>query len=124
MLNQQPVDGMALQAIEKLLDDLESQVGNMEVELTLLQDAEVQRRSQAIASHDDKRAVSWSSSSILVNHASTLMYDGARDNMSMLPLTTATHTGGTPAGRIETDDEAQNSNKYIDCMSVPTDHRC
>ena len=53
MLNRQPVDSTALQAIEKLLDDLESQVGDLEVELTLLQDAEVQRRSQALANHDD-----------------------------------------------------------------------
>ena len=53
MLNRQPVDSTALQAIEKLLDDLEFQVGDLEVELTLLQDAEVQRRSQALANHDD-----------------------------------------------------------------------
>ncbi|KAI2508204.1 hypothetical protein MHU86_6255 [Fragilaria crotonensis] len=135
MLNRQPVDNMALQAIEKIQDDLESQVGDLEVELTILQDAEVQRRSQAIASHDNDRAVSRSSSSsILVDHtASTLTMLGARDFMSMSPLTTATHTGGTPTETNRNDEEqtnrnddeeAQNSNKCIECMSVPTDHRC
>lgn len=136
MLNRQPVDNMALQAIEKIQDDLESQVGDLEVELTILQDAEVQRRSQAIASHDNDRAVSRSSSSsILVDDhaASTLTMLGARDFMSMSPLTTATHTGGTPTetnrndedtNRTNDDEEAQNSNKCIECKSVPTDHRC
>ena len=43
MLHRQPaVDSMALQAMEKLIDDLESQVGDLEEKLTPLQDAEVQ----------------------------------------------------------------------------------
>jgi hypothetical protein len=33
---------MALEATEKSLDDLECQISNLEIELTLLQDAEIQ----------------------------------------------------------------------------------
>ena len=33
------------------------------------------------------------------------MPDSAHDNMSMLPLTTTTHAGGTPADRNGTDDK-------------------
>ena len=120
MLHRQPVDNMALQAIEKSQDDLESQVGDVEVELTLLLDAEVQQRSKAIASNDNERAVSWSSSSsvlILDHDACSTLAQGARDIMSMSPLTTATHTDSK-------NEETKNSDKCMECMLVPTDHRC
>ena len=63
--------------------------------------------------HDDERALSWSSLSILVDHKRTNMPDGARDSMSMSSLTTNTGGAYPTARNGGTHAEAQNS-MYID----------
>jgi hypothetical protein len=130
MLNRQPANNAALEATEKQLDELEAQIGDLEVDLTLLQDAEVQRRSRAIANRQGEAVLpSSSSSAVLIDSPS--MYT-ARDSMS--PLTTATNTVGGKEDRQPTQaadltgepPETVDISKLlcVECEKIPSNHCC